>query len=141
MERDELVRAIAAHSGLVLLLGVLYHLRNPMLAFDRIRAVQQPGGALFVESQLATSRGAASSSEPLWEYLPRDSMHGDATNKWAPNLAGLTAVVEDCLYRVARTGVTGDRGWVRAVAIEDRKLAFFRALDAAKGWWGRMAAP
>jgi tRNA (mo5U34)-methyltransferase len=126
---------------LVLFLGVLYHLRNPMLAFDRIRAVLEPGGTLFVETQISTRRTLTRSREPLWEFLPKDSLHGDSTNKWAPNLPGLEAVAEECQFRVARAEAEGDRAYLRCVAVEDTTLAFFQALDAAKGWWGRKAAP
>ena len=126
---------------LVLFLGVLYHLRNPMLAFDRIRGVLRTGGSLFVETQISTRRTLTRSREPLWEFLPKDSLHGDSTNKWAPNLPGLVAVAEECLFRVARAEAEGDRAYLRCVAVEDTRLAFFRALDAAKGWWGRKAAP
>lgn len=125
----------------ILFLGVLYHLRNPLLALDKIRAVHKPGGLLFVETQLATRREIASHSAPLWEFYPRETLHGDGTNKWSPNMPGLAAIIEECLYRVARTDVRGDRGYVRAVATEDERLAFFRALDTAKGWWGRKGVP
>jgi tRNA (mo5U34)-methyltransferase len=129
------------HFDLVLFLGVLYHLRNPLLALDRIRAVLSPGGALFVETQLTNEPGAARSRAPLWQFLPGDSLHGDRTNKWAPNAAGLRAAVEECLFRVERATAEGERGYLRAVAVEDRRLAFYRALDSARGWWGRRAAP
>jgi tRNA (mo5U34)-methyltransferase len=34
---------------IVLFLGVIYHLRNPMLAMDILRSVIKPGGILFIE--------------------------------------------------------------------------------------------
>ena len=126
---------------LVLFLGVLYHLRNPLLALDRIRDVLPARGTLFVETQLTTRPDAARSKTPLWELLPGDSLHGDRTNEWAPNAAGLRAAVEECQFAVERAEAEGDRAYLRAVAVEDRQLAFFRALDAAKGWWGRKPVP
>ena len=133
----------AAHGrfDLVLFLGVLYHLRNPMLALDRVRGVLETGGTLFAETQLTTRRAQARSREPVWEFLPGGSLRGDGTNKWAPNLAGLEAVVEECLFRVERTLAEGDRAYLRAVAVEEPRRAFFRALDAARGWWGRKPVP
>jgi len=38
----------------VLFLGVLYHLRNPIQGFDAILRVLKKGGLLFVETQLST---------------------------------------------------------------------------------------
>lgn len=126
---------------IVLFLGVLYHLRNPMLALDKIRTVHKPGGLLFVETQLTAKPEIAALPTPLWEFFPKDTLHGDSTNKWAPNIPGLVAVVEECLYRVERSDSRGSRGYVRASAVTDGRLDFFRALDAAKGWWGRRGAP
>lgn len=41
---------------IVLFLGVIYHLRNPLLALDKIHSVVKPGGLLFVESAIATDK-------------------------------------------------------------------------------------
>lgn len=122
---------------LVLFLGVLYHLRNPMLAFDRVRAVTEDGGLLFVETQLSTEPSVFSSDVPLWHYYPRDSLHRDGTNKWAPNPAGLEAVVAECQFEVLETAAHGDRGYLRARAVSDGELDFFRRLDSGSGMWGR----
>src|SRR6185436_9541155 len=71
---------------IVLFLGVIYHLRNPLLALDKIRAVVKPEGLLFVESAIATNEAIASLDIPLWRFYPNNSLNNDATNKWAPNM-------------------------------------------------------
>ena len=121
----------------VLFLGVLYHLRNPMLAFDRVRGVIAEGGLLFVETQLSTDPRVHASKVPLWQYFPRSSLHQDGTNKWAPNPAGLVAVIEECEFEVLQTATHGDRGYARACAVADHELEFFRRLDSGSGMWGR----
>lgn len=122
---------------LILFLGVLYHLRNPMLALDALRSVQRPGGVLFVETQMATDERIGAIDLPLWQFYPKDTLQGDHSNKWAPNPAGLMAVVEESQYRVLEAMNTGSRGYVRARAVDDEQLAYFRRLDAARGLWGR----
>jgi tRNA (mo5U34)-methyltransferase len=125
---------------IVLFLGVLYHLRNPMLAFDRIREVITDGGLLFVETQLPTDPAVNDSDVPMWQYFPRSTLHQDGTNKWAPNPAGLRAVIEECEFEVLQTAVHGDRGYARARAITDGELQMFRRLDAGSDMWGKRAA-
>jgi tRNA (mo5U34)-methyltransferase len=121
----------------VLFLGVLYHLRNPMLALDRVRALARPGALLFVETQLPTDGRLRDLPLPAWQFLPRDSLYGDATNKWAPNVAGLQAVVEECQLRVLECIAGNERACLRAVAVEDPQLEYGRALDGSVDVWGR----
>ena len=128
---------------LVLFFGVLYHLRNPLLALDRIRQIMNPGGLLFVESQIIDTAtlmpdgtfkalndlSPALSAIPLWQFYSRDSLHKDATTKWAPNITGLRQVVEEAQFKVTATTVYGPRGGLRAEAVFDSRLEYFRAID------------
>ena len=121
---------------LVLLLGVLYHLRNPILALDRVRAMVRPGALVFVESQVSTAPRVQ--TMPLWQFLPRDSHHGDHTNKWMPNLAGLTTVIEECQLKVLKSRVDEKgRACLSTRAVEDVQLERYRALDGSMDSWGR----
>jgi len=120
---------------LVLFLGVLYHLRHPMLALDRIRSVARPGALLFVET--VTGEALRTSETPVWEFLPHDTLAGDWTNKWAPNLAGLLRVIEECEFRILASATTADRAVVMAEAVVDVRLAYYRRLDASTGLLGR----
>jgi tRNA (mo5U34)-methyltransferase len=122
---------------LVLFLGVLYHLRNPMLALDRVRDVVKPGALVWVETQIVPDPTLASLPEPLWQLFPRDTLRGDATNKWAPNAAGLRCVLEECEFKVLRLECVSDRAWVKAEAVVDARLQYFRDLDEGTGICGR----
>jgi tRNA (mo5U34)-methyltransferase len=121
----------------ILFLGLLYHLRHPMLALDRLRAMASPDALLFCETRLADAKSAKRSNTPLWQFHPRDSLLGDWTNKWAPNMPALVAVIEECLFHAESTLVAYGRGWVRARVSEDTTLGFYRDLDSSTGWWGR----
>jgi tRNA (mo5U34)-methyltransferase len=121
---------------LALFLGVLYHLRNPMLALDRVRGVVKPGAALWVETQMTPNAALASLVEPIWQLFPRDTLYGDATNKWAPNAAGLRCALEECEFGVLRLECASDRAWVQAEAVVDPHLQYFRSLDSGTGLGG-----
>jgi hypothetical protein len=36
----------------------------------------------------------------VWQFLPRDSFGADGTNKWVPNLSGLTLALEESSLKV-----------------------------------------
>jgi tRNA (mo5U34)-methyltransferase len=120
---------------LVLLLGVIYHLRHPMLALDRLRSVARPGALVWVETLLTPSPTLASAPEPLWQLLTRDTTLGDATNEWAPNAAGLRSALEESEFKVLRLEHVLDRAWAKAEAIVDERLRYVRDLDASVGLW------
>lgn len=66
---------------IVLLLGVLYHLRDPVGALERVAAVT--AGTLILETEvdmLLTRRPAAA-------FFPDRELNDDPTNWWAPNVA------------------------------------------------------
>lgn len=121
---------------IVFFLGVLYHLRNPLLALDRIRQILNPGGLLFVECQLSTDERVNSLDIPVWQFYPRAALNNDETNKWAPNLPGLCYVVEEAEFLLQESMVYGDRGYVRAMAAKDARQEYFRQLDTSKGVFG-----
>lgn len=67
---------------LVLFLGVLYHLPDPMRALERVASVTER--QLIMETHvdlLGTRRPAAA-------FYPADELAGDTSNWWGPNLAG-----------------------------------------------------
>lgn len=114
----------------VLLLGVLYHLRNPLLALDQVRKVIKPGGLLFVGSQLSDDKTIRSLDVPVWQFYPRNTLNNDETNKWAPNLSGLKFVIEDAEFIAQDSMEFGNRGFVSAKAVINEVQQLFRALDS-----------
>jgi len=132
---------------LVLFLGVLYHLRHPLLAIDRIRDVCRPGARVFVETQLldehfVLANGKAVrlsrvshelSNVPLLEFFPRRTLNNDPTSKWAPNLACLRRLLEEALFEVTADRVEGARGYAAARAVADDELESMKRLDSSRG--------
>ncbi|MEX0663968.1 MAG: DUF1698 domain-containing protein [Acidimicrobiia bacterium] len=72
---------------LVLFLGVLYHLRDPITALERVASVT--GDRLVLETHvdlLGVRRPAAA-------FYPGTELYGDATNWWGPNLPALLGML------------------------------------------------
>ncbi|WP_375382741.1 TIGR04290 family methyltransferase [uncultured Sphingomonas sp.] len=111
------VGALAEKFDVVVFMGVLYHLRHPLLALDLIRehAVSEEGagGAMLFQTMRQGSKDAHAAPEdhPFFEPGTHDrpayfddpaypKMHfierrfaGDWTNWWAPNRAGSEAML------------------------------------------------
>ncbi len=114
---------------IVLFLGVLYHLRYPLLAADKLRTVTK--GELLIETHVIddcfipagkTSSEAVSlaqvspslSDVPLWQFYRRNELGSDPSNWFGPNL---TAVVEgfgSAGFEVHTTRCWGTRAAFRA---------------------------
>lgn len=73
---------------LVLFLGVLYHLPNPLLALERVASVARR--QLIME----TSVDLLGTRRPAAAFYPGDELLDDASNWWGPNLAGGKALLE-----------------------------------------------
>jgi tRNA (mo5U34)-methyltransferase len=127
----------------ILFLGVLYHLRHPLLALDRLRALSR--GVLLVESLVCDQSIFTGFQQPqalakiaprlvdipIAQFLPFGRFHSDWTNKWSPNVACLRALVEDSLFTVEDVQQWGDRALIRAVAQDNPEL--FRRAELDRG--------
>jgi len=71
----------------VLFLGVLYHMRHPLLALEKVAAVTK--GLLVLETKvdMLTTR------HPAVAYYPGMELNNDPTNWWGPNPAALIAML------------------------------------------------
>ncbi len=111
--------AVGGRFDIVLFLGVLYHMQNPLLALQKVHSVV--GGMAVVETEvdmLFTRRPAAA-------FFPGDELNHDATNWWAPNVPAVLGLLRAAGFRRAevvwrRPAVVRAARWVR---------------DAAKGRW------
>ena len=109
---------------LVLFINVLYHLRNPMLALERLASVTRPGGKLVLKTYYRTDVrvwlkgrciGFDIDRRPKWWYFPTTELGGDPTNWFAPNRAGLEAMLGATGWTgIDRIGRYGDRIYYHA---------------------------
>jgi tRNA (mo5U34)-methyltransferase len=130
---------------LVLFLGVLYHLRDPMLALDRIWSVSRD--RLIVETQMIDEALLVGPGEfkrladlnpeleqiPLMQFYPGWALNNDPTNVWAPNEACLAAMLEEVGFAVETQARLGHRGVAFANRKEDWILDVLREKDRAGG--------
>jgi tRNA (mo5U34)-methyltransferase len=95
----------------VLLLGVLYHLPNPLLALERVASVT--GDLLIIETvvdMIGVNRPAAA-------FYPSRELNGDPTNWWGPNVPA----VHGMLHSV---------GFTRVETVTPERSAVYRAARA-----------
>jgi tRNA (mo5U34)-methyltransferase len=100
---------------LVLCLGVLYHLRHPLLGLERVHSICR--GQLILETAACdhhfvdangVGRELASFSPdllsiPLAQFYPGAELNGDTTNWWAPNAVGLQGMLRSAGFEPYRT--------------------------------------
>ena len=103
--------AVGGTFEVVLLLGVLYHVKSPLELLERVRSVT--GNMLILE----TVCGMLLTRTPAAAFFPGE-LHGDATNWWAPNVAGAVGMLKAAGYRrveVKHRGRLSRRlaGWAR----------------------------
>jgi tRNA (mo5U34)-methyltransferase len=79
---------------LVLCLGVLYHLRHPLLALDQIRALT--GGEALIETAVLDAEMPELSGQPVARFYRGGELHGDSSNWFVPTVAGLIDWCESC---------------------------------------------
>jgi tRNA (mo5U34)-methyltransferase len=71
----------------VLFLGVLYHLEDPLGALRRLRTLTD--GIALIETAAVSIPDHLEAN--LWEFYPSDELGGDPTNWWAPSAPALVA--------------------------------------------------
>lgn len=74
----------------VLLLGVLYHLEEPLTAIRRAFALTANGGTCVIETEAVELPGLG--DRAACEFFPGQELNGDASNWWAPNAAALAGM-------------------------------------------------
>jgi tRNA (mo5U34)-methyltransferase len=102
---------------LVLFLGVLYHMRYPLEALERVASVTANQLILETHVDLLHRR------RPAMAFYPGRGLDGDPTNWWGPNPAALEAMLRDV-------------GFTRIERVFTRSFAR-RAGRALKLWWKR----
>jgi tRNA (mo5U34)-methyltransferase len=108
----ELTTLAAEPFDIVLFLGVLYHLRHPLLALDIVAPLV--GGTLVVQTLTMPGDQCTEAPadvgiderrlllEPGWPAMAfiEHQLAGDPTNWWAPNGAAVEAMLRSCGLRI-----------------------------------------
>lgn len=83
----------------VLFLGVLYHMRHPLLALERVAPLVNARGMLIVESYTDLT----TLETPAMRFFPGDEANDDVTNWWGPNAACIEAMLRDVGFTHTKT--------------------------------------
>ena len=81
----------------VLFLGVLYHLRHPLLALERIASVARD---LLILETVVDMVGV---SRPAMAFYPGRELNNDPTNWWAPNIPAVHGMLNSVGFHRVRT--------------------------------------
>ena len=100
----------------VFFLGVLYHLRHPLLALERVASVTR---RLLVLETVVDMIGFR---RPAAAFYPGRELNHDPTNWWAPNLPALHGMLQDVGFAEVRTVSPQPSAAYRAARAVSHKL-------------------
>lgn len=117
---------------IVLFLGVLYHLRHPLLALDRIADVC--AGQLFLETEVSDPRQTAVDGPPTAEFWAREFAN-DATNWWIPSTSCAQDMLLAAEFECSETvSISPTRALFTAQRRPDPTFSRLRRLDESRSW-------
>jgi len=128
---------------IVLFLGLLYHLPDPIRALKIVRQVCK--GTMYIETQgrnnaFLLPNGKLSTLDKIspiltdisiMQFYPKNTLNNDHSNYWAPNMTCLVNMLEETGFMVADKTINGNRLIAKCRIKEDRVLKYF--MDIATG--------
>jgi tRNA (mo5U34)-methyltransferase len=112
----------------VLYLGVLYHVRHPLLALERLAAVTR--GTAIIETQAETFR--TSGRRPLCRFIEGDELNHDPSNWWTFNAASLLSMCRAAGFERAELLSQPPSTRLRASALRRGSAPYRAVLRATK---------
>jgi len=82
----------------VLYLGVLYHMEEPLTALRRVASITHELAVVETEAVVVPGH----EDDALWRFFPANELNGDVSNWWAPNLTGLLGMLSAAGFDSAR---------------------------------------
>ena len=80
----------------VLFLGVLYHLEEPLTALRKVRSLTAPGGLVVIQTMAVEIPGLENVA--FAEFFPGRELNNDPTNWWAPSAKALEGMCKAAGY-------------------------------------------
>jgi len=137
--------SILGSFDVVLFLGLVYHLRHPVLAIDRIYDILSLGGQMILETHVIdgglvddsgnwvsiSSIDTRLTEMQIAQFYAGGELNNDISNFWAPNMTALNKIVASSGFNVDSSWVESFRGGLTGtkVALEDNHARF---IDTAK---------
>ena len=94
----ELPELLQERFDLVLFFGVLYHLRHPLLALDRLRELVR--GAIAIETAVCDFEHPSLMREAYVRFYRGSELGNDSSNWFAPSVTALKEWVISCGYAI-----------------------------------------
>ena len=91
----------------VLYLGVLYHMRHPLLALERLAQVTRDLAVIETEAVCLP----ALDDRAFCQFFETDDLSGDPTNWWSPNAQALVGLCRAAGFRRVELQVHPPHGW------------------------------
>jgi tRNA (mo5U34)-methyltransferase len=143
MDIDSQFELPSERYGLTLLLGILYHLKNPFYVLEKL-ALSSHYCLLGTRVARVTPKGAPMQKEPLAYLVDEMETNGDPTNFWIFSEEGLRRLVRRAGWEVREfmtagcmtdsDPVRGDRDERAFCLLESRLLAPRYSLQLLSGW-------
>lgn len=112
----------------VLFLGVLYHLEDPLVAVRRVAGATADGGLAVIETEATEIPG--SGDRAVCEFFPGQELNNDASNWWAPNAQALCGMCRAAGLRDVRalpprgsSTLSGRAEWVAKRALATSRIS------------------
>jgi tRNA (mo5U34)-methyltransferase len=96
-------------------LGVLYHMRHPLVALQRVCMLTK--GLAVIETEAVALPGFE--DRAVCEFFEGDGLYGDPTNWWAPNAKALEGLCRAAGFRRAEVLRVPDEGTLPRGAVYD----------------------
>lgn len=108
----------------LLFLGVLYHVQDPMSALRQVASLTEQ--LAVIETDVIAVPGYE--RFPLWDFFESNELADDSTNWWAPNVAGLQAMCRAAGFSTVEANAPSTKHRVRRVVslgrlVRDRRVA------------------
>jgi tRNA (mo5U34)-methyltransferase len=127
---------------IVLCLGLLYHLPDPMRALRIVRGLC--GGVLYLETQaldnavLMADGGFATLESisptlpalPLMQFYPGRALNNDPTNYWVPNMACMRGMLAENNFQVMSESLVGGRATFVCTPVQNAEREYLSAIAA-----------
>jgi tRNA (mo5U34)-methyltransferase len=131
---------------IVLFLGLLYHLPDPMRALRIAHAMCN--GYLFLESHVIDNGVLLSDGEtvplaklshhlvsvPIMQFYPGMSLNNDPTNYWGPNLKCLEEMLIESNFKVLGKKLRGSRAIFKCEIAFNTELTYYNDIILPKNW-------
>ena len=105
----------------VLMLGVLYHMEDPLKAMRRVSMVTRKEAIVETEAMIV-----AGHTQPLCRFFPNGELNHDRSNWWVPNLAALLGLIRAAGFRSAEV-LSGEP----TEEVSDQQIRHYRAIVRA----------